>query len=51
MQNRFILFYNRKMAAAVLMLFADTSGMGNAIAHVIMAIKEMALSAQGLSVE
>ncbi len=51
MQNRFILFYNRKMAAAVLMLFADTSGMGNVIAHVILAIKEMALSVQGLSVE
>lgn len=51
MQNIFILFYNRIMAAAVLMLFADTSGMGNVIAHAILATKETVLSVQGLSVE
>lgn len=46
-----MLFYYRIMAAAVLMLFADTSVMGNVIAHVILATKETVLSVQGLSVE
>lgn len=35
----------------MLMLFADTSVMGNVIAHAILATKEMVLSVQGLSVE
>jgi len=39
------------MATAVLMLFVDTSVMGNVIAHVILATKEMVLSVQGVSVE
>lgn len=50
-QNMFILFYYRIMAAAVLMLFADTLGMGNVIAHAISATKEMVLSVQGQLVE
>jgi len=47
----FILLYYRIMATAVLMLFVDTSVMGNVIAHVILATKEMVLSVQGVSVE
>lgn len=45
------MFYYRIMATAVLMLFADTSVMGNVIAHAILATKEMVLSVQELSVE
>lgn len=48
MQN---IFFFRITGAAMLMLFADTSVLGNVIAHAILASKGMVFSVQGLSVE